>query len=134
MSAQPANTQIKVFRTLRSYRRADRQETIAALTKRLRPQVMSIPGREDLVEVKTRDASVSDFSSYMGEARTTAVRGYPIVIGLRDQVSLAQAQGNLPNIGFSFKIGQDQFIQNTETGLSGDLHQDGRDLTPDINN
>ena len=132
MSAQPANTSIKVFRTLRSYRRADRQESIAALTKRLRPQIMSIPGREDLVEIKTRDTSVSDFSSYMGEARTTATRGYPIVIGLRDQVSLSSAQGNLPNIGFAFKIGQDSFIENTEAGLAGDLHQDGRDLTPDV--
>lgn len=132
MASQPANTRIKVFRTIRSYRRADRQESIAALTKRLRPQVMSIPGREDLVEVKTRDTSVSDFSSYMGEASVSATRGYPVVVGLRDQVSLSNAQGNLPNIGFAFKIGQDTFVTNTEAGLVGDLHQDARDLTPDV--
>jgi len=93
---------------------------------------MSIPGREDLVEVKTRDTSVSDFSSYMGEARVTATRGYPIVVGLRDQVSLANAQGNMPGIGFAFKIGQDSFITNTDAGLVRDLHQDGRKLAPDV--
>jgi hypothetical protein len=132
MASQPANTTIKVFRTLRSYRRADRQEAIASLTKRLRPQVMSVPGREDLVEVEARDTAVSDFSSYMGEARTSASRGYPVVIGLRDQVSLANAQGNLTEIGFAFKIGQDQFLENTEAGLTRDLHTDARALAADV--
>lgn len=132
MSSQPANTTIKIFRTIRSYRQANRQDSIAALTKRLRPQVMSVPGREDLVEVKTRDTGVSDFSSYMGEARTTFGRGYPIVIGLRGQVSLTNAQGNLPDIGFAFKIGQDSFLENSSAGLTNDLHSDARDLTADV--
>ncbi len=132
MSAQPANTSIKVFRTIRSYRQVNRHDSIASLTKRLRPQVMSIPGREDLVEVQTRDTSVSDFSSYMGEARTTFGRGYPIVIGLRGQVSVANAQGNIPDIGFGFQIGQDRFLQNSEAGLTGDLHSDARALTADV--
>lgn len=132
MAAQPLNQEIQVFRNIRSFRQAHRHESVAALIKRLRPLVMSIPADEILVEVKARDTSVSDMSPYMGEARFGAGRGFPIVIGLKDQVSFANAQTNISNVDFGFQIGQDMFLANTEAGLSGDLHQDARDLTPDM--
>lgn len=132
MSAQPANTDIEVYRRIRSYRQAHRHESVAALIKRLRPLVMSIPAHEILVEVKSRDTNVSDFSSYMGEARHNAGRGFPIVIGLADQVSFANAQTNIPAVDFAFKIGGDKFLENTVAGLTRDLHGDARDLTPDL--
>lgn len=132
MAAQPANTDIQVFRRLRSFRQMHRHESVAALIKRLRPLVMSIPADEILVEVKSRDTSVADFSPYMGEARHNATRGFPIVIGLKDQVSFANAQTNIADIDFAFQIGHDKFLQNTTAGLSNDLHQNGRDLTPDV--
>lgn len=132
MSAQPANTEIRVHRTIRSYRDMHRHESVAALIKRLRPLVMSIPAGEILVEVKSRDTSVSDFSTYMGEARHNAGRGFPIVVGLKDQVSFANAQTNLTDIDFAFQIGHDKFLANTVAGLTRDLHQDARDLTPDV--
>lgn len=132
MAAQPANTDINVFLALRSFRRADRHESVGALIKRLRPLVMSIPGEEILVEVKARDTSTADFSSYMGEARHNATRGFPIVIGLKDQVSLATAVTNLSDVDFAFQIGENWFIKNTEAGLDGDLHGDAQDLSADI--
>ncbi len=132
MAAQPANTDIRVHRRVRSFRRADRHESVAALIKRLRPLVMSIPADEILVEVKARDTGTTDFSAFMGEARHNAGRGFPIVIGLKDQVSFAAAQTNLTNIDFAFQIGHDKFLENTVAGLSGDLHQDARGLTADI--
>jgi len=132
MAAQPLNQEILVFRNIRSFRQALRQESVAALIKRLRPLVMSIPADEILVEVKSRDTAVSDMSPYMGEARFNAGRGFPIVIGLKGQVSFANAQANVPAVGFGFQIGQDWFLTNTEAGLDGDLHQDARDLTPDM--
>jgi hypothetical protein len=132
MSAQPANTDIQVFRTIRSYRQAHRHESVAALIKRLRPLVMSVPAHELLVEVKSRDTSVVDFSSYMGEARHGATRGFPIVIGLTGQVSLANAQSNIPDVDFAFQIGGDKFLTNTVAGLGGDLHNDARDLATDL--
>lgn len=132
MAAQPANTDIKVFRTVRSFRQMHRHESVAALIKRLRPLVMSVPAREILVEVKTRDTSTVDFSPYMGEARYGAGRGFPIVIGLKDQVSFANAQTHMANVDFAFQIGHDKFITNTEVGLTGDLHDGLRDLTPDL--
>lgn len=132
MSAQPLNTDITVSRRLRSFRQMHRHESVAALIKRLRPLVMSIPADEILVEVKSRDTSVSDFSAYMGEARHNASRGFPIVIGLKDQVSFANAQTNISDVDFAFQIGHDSFLENTTVGLSGDLHQGARDLTPDM--
>lgn len=133
MAAQPANTDIEVFRRIRSFRQAHRHESVAALIKRLRPLVMSIPADEILTEVKARDTSVADFSPYMGEARHNATRGFPIVIGLKDQVSFANAQTNLTAVDFSFQIGHDKFLTNTSVGLSRDLHEDARGLTPDLN-
>jgi len=132
MAAQPANTDIQVFRRIRSFRQMHRHESVAALIKRLRPLVMSIPADEILVEVKSRDTAVADFSPYMGEARHNATRGFPIVIGLKDQVSFANAQTNIPAIDFGFQIGHDKFLNNTVAGLPNDLHQDARNLTPDV--
>jgi hypothetical protein len=132
MAAQPANTDIKIYRTLRSFRQGLRHESVAALIKRLRPLVMSIPANEILVGVLTRDTTTKDFSPYMGEARFNASRGFPIVVGLKGAVSFARAQTSLPNIDFAFQIGQDKFLFNTAAGLTGDLHADGRAVTTDI--
>lgn len=134
MSAQPANSSISVFRNLRSYRRDLRHESLAAICKRLRPLVMSIPGEEILVGVLSRDTNVKDFSSYMGEARFNAGRGFPIVIGALGQVSFAEAQTTLTDINFAFQIGSDKFLTNTAAGLSGDLFGEARGLAPDITN
>jgi len=132
MAAQPANTQILVYRALRSFRQAHRHESVAALIKRLRPLVMSIPAQEILVGVEARDTDVADFSPYMGEARHNAGRGFPIVIGLVDQTSFANAQANITGVDFGFQVGSDWFLTNTTAGLTRDLHQDARDLTPDM--
>jgi hypothetical protein len=132
MAAQPANTDIQVFRRIRSFRQMHRHESVAALIKRLRPLVMSIPADEILVEVKSRDTTTADFSPYMGEARHNAGRGFPIVVGLKDQVSFANAQTNIAGVDFAFQIGHDKFLSNTAVALANDLHQDARDLTPDV--
>lgn len=121
MAAQPANTDISVFRSLRSFRQAHRHESVAALIKRLRPLVMSIPADEIQVEVLARDTNVVDFSPYMGEARHNASRGFPIVVGLKDTVSLESAQEGLTDVDFAYQIGGDFFITNTAAGLAGDL-------------
>ena len=132
MSAQPANTDIKVFRTVRSFRDSVRNDSIAALTKRLRPLIARIPGDENVVEVKARDTGVKDFSPFMGEARFGAGRGFPIVVGLKSQVSFANAQTNIDDADFAFQIGADKFIQTTSAGLSGDLYGDAMALSGDL--
>lgn len=132
MAAQPANTDIRVHRRLRSFRQAHRHESVAALIKRLRPLVMSIPADEILVQVESRDTNTADLSSYMGEASHSATRGFPIVVGVAGQVSFGNAQANLTDIDFAFQIGHDKFLENTQAGLSRDAQQDARDLTPDL--
>ena len=132
MSAQPANTDIKVYRTVRSFRDSVRNDSIAALTKRLRPLIARVPGDENVVEVKARDTSVKDFSPFMGEARFGAGRGFPVVIGLKSQVSFANAQINIDDADFAFQIGADKFIQTVSAGLSGDLYGDAKALTGDV--
>lgn len=132
MAAQPANTDIKVFRTVRSFRQMHRHESVAALIKHLRPLVMSVPGQEILVEVKSRDSNVTDMSPYMGEARHNAGRGFPIVIGLATAVPFSGAQTNLSDVDFAFQVGHDKFIANTKVGLSRDLHQDLRDYADSL--
>jgi hypothetical protein len=133
MAAQPLNTEITIFRTIRSFRQAHRHESVAALIKHLRPLVMSIPAHEILVGVLTRDTNTKDFSPYCGEARhTTGVRGFPIVVGLKGQTSFARAQTEIADIDFAYQIGADFFLQNTVDGLDNDLHEDARDVTNDM--
>src|SRR5688572_5402649 len=124
MSAQPANTDIKVYLAVRSQRQPLWHDSVASLIKRLRPLIFVVPSQEIRVEVLTRDTSTKDFSSYMGQARHNAGRGFPIVIGLNKQVSFATAQTQLPDVDLAFQIGQDKFIKNTTVGLSGDLYDD----------
>lgn len=127
-TAQPLNSAISVYLNVRSYRNAKRNESVAALIKRLRPLIMSVPGEEQLVVVETRDTSVSDFSPYCGEARYGAGRGFPVVIGLRSEVTFATAQAGLSGIDFAFQIGQDKFLPSTTAGLTEDLHANLRAL------
>jgi len=126
MSAQPANTTISVYRNVRAYRKALRHEAVAALTKRLRPLIMSVPGEEILVGVLTRDTALQDFSPYCGEARFNAGRGFPIVVGLYQVKTFATAQENLPGVDFAFQIGSDKFLANVHASLSRDIQGDLR--------
>ena len=131
---QPANTDINVFRNVRSFRQAHRHESVAALVKRLRPLVVSVPAEEILVEYQNRDTSSTDFSSYMGEANHTATRGFPRVIGLRAVKTYASVAGTASkNLDFPFQIGSDNFIALTSTGLTSatnsDLHATVRAVT-----
>ena len=128
MASQPLNTAIKVYRRVRAYRQDVRHDSVEALTKHLRPLIMQIPAEEIVSGVQSRDTSVSDFSSYMGEARYGASRGFPIVIGLNDRTTFEAAQEGCTGVDFAFTIGRDRFLQNTEAALSRDLHQDMRNV------
>ena len=133
MSAQPLNSDIKIYRSVRSQRTGSRNDSIAVIIKRLRPSVMSVPGHEIRAGALTRDLAHADFSPYCGEARSNGVRGFPIVYGFKEMLPLATATMSLPNIDFPYVIGQDQFIYNTTAGLSSDLHGDLRSIDADFN-
>jgi hypothetical protein len=99
---------------------------------------MSVPGREVLVGVLTRDTALQDLGPFCGQARMnpagatpyTAIRGFPIVYGVFNELTFAAAVDNMVTdameIDFPFQIGSDQFITNTPAGavaqdLQGDL-------------
>jgi len=120
MSAQPLNTEIQVFRTVRSQRAIKRHDSVGAIIKRLRPLVMSVVGREmATVEVVSRDTTKRDFSVYARD-------GQPIVEGLHGDLPFYAAQEYIPNVDFAFQIGSDKFLTNTPAGLTGDLQKDLR--------
>ena len=126
MASQPANTEIQVFRRVRSQREPDRHDSIKNITHKLRSLVLIAPGEEDRTAVLSRDTSLSDMSPFMGQAQT-AGRGFPIVIGtvaLKD-FNLVQ---NLSGIDFPVEIGHDKFVNEDAANVGGDLHQDARDL------
>jgi len=130
MASQPANTLINVFRRVRAFRQDHRHESVEALTKHLRPLVMSVPGEEILSGVLTRDTTLQDFSTYMGEARHDATRGFPIVIGLLPQKAFSDAQEGITGVDFGFQIGRDKFLHHAAASLAArDLHSDLRDDT-----
>lgn len=133
ISAQPLNTDIRIYRTVRSQRVGVRNDSIAVIIKRLRSSVMSVPAHEIRAGALTRDTAHSDFSPYCGEARSNGVRGFPIVFGYKEMLPLSTAVMGLPAIDFPYYIGQDQFIHNTTAGLSQDLYSDLRALDTDYN-
>lgn len=124
--SQPLNSTISVYRTVRAFREAHRQDSVASLTKRLRPLVMSVPGEEVLVGVLSRDTTLEDFSPYCGEARHDATRGFPIVVGLFDRKTFEAAQEGITGIDFAFTIGADKYLKPSAAGLTRDLHADLR--------
>jgi len=124
MPSQPANTTINTFQTLRSYPQPARHDAIGAVNKGLRPLVMAIPGKEDLVFVANanRNTSLVDFSPYMGEARPGATRGMPRVVGVRAAVSFETAQEGISGITYGFKIGRHKFLKSgTPTVATNDI-------------
>lgn len=129
MSAQPLNTTIKQYYTARTKRDVRLGDSVEALTKRLRPLVMVIPGEEIVSGVLTRDTTVADFSPYMGEARYGASRGFPIVVGIKPTIDLETAQEALAEIDFAFKVGADWHLRNVEAGLDRDMYGELAALT-----
>lgn len=121
MSAQPANTEIKVYRNVRAMRNRRLHDSVGSVIKRLRPLVMNVPGHDGLSVVVESRSAVKDFSPYARE-------GFPIVVGHHGNLAFADAVEGLADIDFPFTIGGDKFITNTAAGLDGDIQQDLRDI------
>ena len=128
MASQPLNTEINVFRRVRSQREPQRHDSIKNITGKLRRLILIAPGEEIRTQVVARDTSVTDFSTYMGQASATVTRGHPIVIGVAEVKDFSVIE-QLAGINFPVDIGADKFIEEDATNVGGDLHQDARDTT-----
>ena len=132
MSAQPLNTSISVYRTLRTRRNISRYDSVAAIIKNLRPLVLVVPGQEITAGVLNRDSGVTDCSPYMGQAAAGADRGFPVVVGTFKQLSLAAGIENITGEDFAFQIGSDKFLKNTsDTVATADLFGDAQTALAD---
>ncbi len=127
MASQPANTDIQVFRRMRSQREPQRHDSVKNITHKLRGLILMAPGEEIRTRVVSRDTAVTDFSANMGEARHNAGRGLPVVVGVQANKDFNTIE-NLTGIDFPVEIGHDKFVQEDSANVGGDLHQDGRDL------
>jgi len=128
MASQPLNTEINVFRRVRSQREPQRHDSIKNITHKLRRLILIAPHQEIRTQVVARDTAVTDFSTYMGEASAAATRGHPIVIGVNPVKDFSVVE-QLTGIDFPVEIGHDKFVQEDSTNVGGDLHQDARDTT-----
>lgn len=126
MASQPANVDILVKRRVRSYRQNLRHNNIHGLVNRLRPQVMSVPGDENLdLTVRAADTDSDIVTTALTEGRGT---GLPIVRGLKPVTSLPEAVSGVANLDFPVVIGQDRFLNKADANVADDLHQDLRDV------
>lgn len=132
MADQPLNTDIQIFRTVRSQRAMARNDSIKNITGRLRRLFLVEPGREIYTSYGARMTSVTDFSPFMGEARPLASRGLPITIGVR-AVKDFSAIETMVGVDFPVVIGQDAFVQETAATVGGDIQQSARDATTATN-
>lgn len=126
MASQPANTDILVKRRVRSYRQMLRHNNIHAMVNRIRPLVMSVVGEETLdMTWRAADVDSDIVTTALTEGRGT---GLPVVRGLKEVTTLAEAVASMPNLDFPVQIGQDKFLQKADASVADDLHQDLRDV------
>ncbi len=117
-AAQPLNSSISVFLASRSFRNLRKFDSVGTIIKRLRPLVMSVPGREiTTATVLSRDTTTKDFSTYGRD-------GFPIVIGLQVDLPFGVAQEQMPSVDFAFQIGADKFLINTPAQVTNDIMGD----------
>lgn len=130
MSSQPLNSDILVYRNVRSYRQGLRHESVKAMTGKLRQLVLQVPGQEIQTQVNKRDVNVADFSSFMtaqawASPTGGAVRGMPIVIGTRGTRDLNAVNVLTAGTINVFEIGTDKFVEkkveSTTTNLFSDV-------------
>jgi hypothetical protein len=122
MASQPANAAIKVHRRVRSYRQMIRHNNIKAMCNRMRPLIMSVPGREtQILSTFDGDANIVQTN------QTSNRRGLPIVRYIRPVVPFGTAAENIAGLNFPVTIGQDKFLEKADASVRDDLHQDLRD-------
>lgn len=126
MASQPANTDILVKRRVRSYRQMLRHNNIHAMVNRIRPLVMSVVGEETLdLTIRAADVDSDIVTTALTEGRGT---GLPVVRGLKEVTTLAEAVASISDLDFPVQIGQDKFLQKADASVTDDLHQNLRDV------
>ena len=123
-ASQPANTDIKVYRVVRSQRDLPLHRSVFETFQRVSPQVMIVPG-EEITVTATRDASTNVLDTTLTLSRAG---GMAIVRETRSGPALETAVEGIANLGWPIVIGQDTFLEKATAYVADDLHQNLRDL------
>ncbi len=123
-ASQPANTDIKVYRTIRAQRDLPLHRSVFETFQRVTPLIMVVPGEETTV-IETRDASENVLDTTLTLGRSS---GLPIVRETRSGPSLEAAAEGISGLGFPIVIGQDVFLEKTTANVADDLHEELRDI------
>ena len=134
MASQPANTQINVFRTVRT--RVDMQlfGSIKERTQRLGNVVVMVPG-EEIDVYQTLDSAGTNAPG----ANPAWRFGMPISVNQRVRSSVADMHAAVAldsdagTLDFDKQIvgtRQDRFLRNVSADVAGDLHEDVRRNAP----
>ena len=122
MSAQPANTLISIFYTVRTRTNTRRNASIKEVTQRIGDKQVMAPG-EEIETVLVLDAST---------ANPAWRYGMPLVVEQRDRTTPATVLAGVSDLGFPQKLvggTQDLFLVKTAAAVADDLHGDVRAVT-----
>jgi hypothetical protein len=122
MGAQPLNTNISVYRRLRTYRENRRHTSIKHLTTPFDGDLVAVPG-EEIQVVETRDAVVTDAFRY----------GHPVVVAPRAGCSLATLYAGVSGLDFPVRLTgnpRELQVQNAAASINNDLYADARGVCP----
>lgn len=110
MANQPANSTIKVYRTLRGQRNLSRYESLKTISGNLRGMFVQVPGEETPATDYTYDTTRKGVTPYDRA-------GLPVVVSARAVKSWTTAAA-FTGVDIAVRIGPDQFLRNTATGLA----------------
>lgn len=117
MSAQPLNTEISVYRRVRSQMQTERHDSVKALTGEMKDKYVIVPGEEIRV-LATMDAStVTDAWRY----------GHPVVRYSRSTKAPADVYAGVSGLDMPVRLTaqrRDIFTQNSEGNETNDLFGD----------
>lgn len=134
MAAQPANTQISTFRTVRTRVNTGLHGSIKARAQRLGDRVVIAPGEEIDVYLTV------DSEGTNAPGPNPAWRyGMPVTVNVRDRATVAEmldaaeaTAGDELDLATKRLVGtrQDIFLEETAASVGDDLHQQVRDNAP----
>lgn len=122
MGAQPLNTNISVYRRIRTFRDNRRHTSIKHLTTPFDGDLVAVPG-EEIQVVETRDAVVTDAFRF----------GHPVVVAPRQSCTLAALYAGVSGLDFPVRMvgnPRELQVQNAAASITNDLYADARGVCP----
>ena len=122
-NAQPANTNIAIYRTLRTRTVVDRFASIKEVAQGMGVRQVMIPGQE-----------ISCYNVLDHSFKSDAWRyGHPVVVETREKLTVSDLYASAAGLAFPIHLvgfRGDLFIANTAAAIGNDLQQEARTAGP----